>query len=333
MGRGPDPGGVLMSSGPQAPLPPPETPKPSPDEEAKGIKAPSSASLLRRVQESPWLWMAPVLIPFVLFLLLPVVEVIRLSFHQWDWHEWIPVGFAQYRRLFRDPEFHRAMTHTVVFAIAVVPCWVILTLIIASIIAPWHVRARARWTTVFYLTYLVSPVVLAIVWTWMLAPDQQGLINRGLAFFGVDPVPWLVSPRLALLGVILSTALTIPGSGVLLYGAAISALPRELYEAAELEGATKLTQWRKITIPLLKPTTLYLCVIYTIASFQVFERVYIMTGGGPAGATTVLVERIYADAFLSFDFGSAAAQAVVLLVLIAAVSSMQFRALAGEVRY
>lgn len=294
---------------------------------------PPSPPLAARLGESPWLWMAPVLIPFVLFLLLPVAEVVRLSFHRWDWFNWIPVGLAQYRRLFRDPEFFRALGHTLAFALAVVPCWVILTLVIASLIAPLHARARARWTTIFYLTYLVSPVVLAMVWTWMLAPDASGLVNRAFGWFGVEPVPWLVSPRLALVGVILSTALTIPGSGVLLYGAAISALPPELYEAARLEGATRFAQWRRITVPLLRPTTLYLSVIYTIASFQVFERVYIMTGGGPAGATSVLVERIYADAFLGFDFGAASAQAVVLLVLIAAVSSLQFRALAGEVQY
>lgn len=306
---------------PQAPRPP-----------ARGRDG-NAPSLVARLLESPWFWLAPILIPFVLFMLLPVAEVVRLSFHQWDWHEWIPVGFAQYRKLARDPEFLRALLHTFAFALAVVPAWVVLTLVIASLIAPLHARARARWTTVFYLTYLVSPVVLAMVWTWMLAPDGAGLLNRGLALIGVEPVPWLVSPRLALFGVILSTALTIPGSGVLLYGAAISALPRELYEAAELEGATRLTQWRRITIPLLRPTTLYLCVIYTIASFQVFERVYIMTGGGPAGATSVLVERIYTDAFLGFDFGSAAAQSVVLLVLIAAVSAFQFRALTGEVQY
>ncbi len=315
-----------------------ETRIPSPPEPGRGKGAGARTSeqpisRSARLMESPWLWLMPVLVPFVLFLLLPVVEVVRLSFHQWDWYEWTGVGFAQYRRLARDPEFLRAILHTLVFAMVVVPCWVILTLAIASLIAPLQARARARWTTVFYLTYLVSPVVLAIVWTWMLAPDGDGLINRGLGLFGVDPLPWLVSPRLALFGVILSTALTIPGSGVLLYGAAISALPRELYEAAQLEGATRFAQWRKITVPLLRPTTLYLCVIYTIASFQVFERVYIMTGGGPAGATSVLVERIYTDAFLSFDFGSAAAQAVVLLVLIAAVSSAQFKTLAGEVQY
>jgi multiple sugar transport system permease protein len=136
-----------------------------------------------------------------------------------------------------------------------------------------------------------------------------------------------------LTGVILSTALTIPGSGVVMYVAALGTLPRELYEAADLEGAGPLARWWHVTVPLLRPTTLYLSVIYTIASFQVFERVYIMTGGGPGGATTVLVEQIYSRAFGDFDFGAASAQAVVLLVLIAGVAWLQFRALRSDVQY
>ena len=120
---------------------------------------------------------------------------------------------------------------------------------------------------------------------------------------------------------------------MLLYSAAISTLPRELFEAAEIEGAGRLSRWRWITIPLLQPTTLYLTVIYTIASFQVFERVYIMTGGGPGGATTVMVEQIYTTAFLGFDFGAASAQAVVLLLMIAAIAWAQFRTLGTEIQY
>jgi multiple sugar transport system permease protein len=106
-----------------------------------------------------------------------------------------------------------------------------------------------------------------------------------------------------------------------------------LLEAAELEGAGPVRRWWHVTVPLLRPTTLYLTVIYTIASFQVFERVYVMTGGGPGGATTVLVEQIYSRAFGDFDFGAAGAQAMVLLALIAGVAWMQFRALRGEVEY
>jgi len=293
----------------------------------------SRPTLLTRIFDSPWLWLAPALLPFLLFLLIPVIEVVRLSFYRWDWFEEIPVGFAQYRRLFRDPEFFHALGHTLIFTAVVVPAWIFLTLAIAAIIAPMRRSFQSGWTTVFFLTYLVSPVVLAMVWTWMLAPDRTGIVNRMLGWVGISALPWLTSPRLALAGVILSTVVTIPGSGVLMYSAAISTLPTELFEAARLDGAGRFAQWRFVTIPLLKPTTLYLTVIYTIASFQVFERVYIMTGGGPAGATTVMVEQIYSNAFLNFDFGSASAQAVVLLLMISAVAWGQFRSLKSDIQF
>ncbi len=286
-----------------------------------------------RLADSPWLWLAPALIPFVLFLFAPAFEVARLSFHQWDWFEERFVGLGQYRRLLRDPDFFRALGHTLLFTLAVVPAWIVLTLAIAALVAPFRPAFRSGWTTTFYLTYLVSPVILAMIWTWMLAPDREGLMNRILGCVGLGPWPWLKSPRGALTGVILSTAITIPGSGVLLYGAALSTLPGELFESARLDGAGRLAQWRWITIPLLKPTTLYLMVIYTIASFQVFERVYIMTGGGPAGATTVMVEQIYSSAFLNFDFGAASAQAVLLLLIIAAVAWGQFVALKSDAQF
>src|SRR5262249_29418173 len=155
--------------------------------------------------------------------------------------------------------------------------------------------------------------------------------NRLLAWMHLGPAPWLASPRWALASIILSTMLTIPGSGVVIYAAAISGLPAELYEAAQLEGAGPISRWWHVTVPLLRPTTLYLAVVYTIASFQVFERVYIMTGGGPAGSTSVLVQQIYTRAFLDFNFGSASAEAMVLLVLIAGVAWFQFRFLRGKV--
>lgn len=281
----------------------------------------------------PWLWLLPALLPFVLFLLLPLVEVGRLSLVDWDWFTERFVGLAQFRRLAREPLFWRGLLHTIVFAAVVVPAWIILTLVIASMIAPRLPRAQGRWMTLFYMTYLVSPVILAIVWSWILDPSPAGLVNSVLARADIDPVPWLSSGRLALASVILSTVLTIPGSGVVMYAAALSTLPRELYEAAELEGAGPVQRWWHVTVPLLRPTTLYLTVIYTIASFQVFERVYIMTGGGPGGATSVLVEQIYTRAFLDFNFGTASAQSIVLLVLIAGVAWLQFRTLRSDVQY
>ena len=287
----------------------------------------------REVLEHPWVWLAPALIPFAVLLLVPIVEVVRLSLHRWDWFgtEW--VGWTQYRRLAFDPEFWRALWHTLLFATVVVPVWIVVTLLIASVIEPMTPRTRRGWMTTFYMTYLISPVVLAIVWSWMLWPGGEGLVNRLLGLLGLGPVPWLSDGRWALAGVILSTALTIPGSGVVIYTAAIAMLPRELYEAAHLEGAGPWRRWWHVTVPLVRPTTLYLSIIYTIASFQVFERVYIMTGGGPGGATSVLVYQIYSRAFLDFDFGAAAAQSVLLLVLIATIAWVQFRALRSDIQY
>lgn len=291
------------------------------------------ASRLRALVDHPLIWLLPVGIPFFLFLLLPLARVVTLSLQDWDWGQTAWVGAAQYRRLARDPEFWRAFLHTLLFAAAVVPAWIFLTLAIASMVAPLGRRARGAWMTAFYLTYMVSPVVLALVWRWMLAPDADGLINRALAALHLGPFPWLTSPRWALASVILSTIFTIPGSGVVIYAAAIAGLPAELYEAAHLEGAGPLTCWWRITVPLLRPTTLYLTVVYTIASFQVFERVYVMTGGGPGGATSVIVYQIYSKAFLDFDFGAAAAQSVILLALIAAVAGVQFKTLKSDVQY
>lgn len=294
---------------------------------------PPPSKRLALVLEHPWLWLAPALLPFALFVLLPILRVAWLSLHDWDWFNLTWVGVRQYRRLALDPAFWRALGHTLLFALVVVPGWVGLTLVIASIIAPRPARSRNLWMTLFYMTYLISPVVLALIWSWLLAPGDSGLANRALAHLGLGPFPWLTSAGWALWSVILSTLLTVPGSGVVIYAAAIGALPLELHEAAHLEGAGPLARWWHITVPLVRPTTLYLAVVYAIASFQVFERVYIMTGGGPAGATSVLVQQVYTRAFLDFDFGAASALAMVLLALVGLVAWLQFRLLKGHSEY
>jgi multiple sugar transport system permease protein len=133
--------------------------------------------------------------------------------------------------------------------------------------------------------------------------------------------------------IVLSTVLIVPGSGVVIYSAAIGSIPRDYYEAAEVEGASGLQRLLFITLPLLNPTTLYLMVIYTIAGFQIFERVYIMTGGGPINRTTTIVQLIYQTAFSDFNFGRASAQGLILFAIVATFSIIQFRALSADVEY
>jgi len=173
-----------------------------------------------------------------------------------------------------------------------------------------------------------------MVWRWIFNPNPFGLANAALGTLGLGPFLWIGSSDQALLAVILSAVLTIPGGGVVLYSAAIGSLPRELYEAADLEGAGPFAKWRHITVPLLRPTTLYLVVVYTILAFQVFERVYIMTnGGGPNNATITIVQLIYSTAFQFGRYGLASAMAVVLFVMAIVVAIAQFRSLRTDVEY
>jgi multiple sugar transport system permease protein len=161
------------------------------------------------------------------------------------------------------------------------------------------------------------------------------MLNHFLGTFGVGPIGWLQYPSTALFSIILSTIAIIPGTGVVLYSAAIANIPPEFYESAEVDGANTLQKLIHITVPMLRPTTLYLLVIYTIAGFQIFERVYIMTSGGPAHATTTIVQLIFETAFEGEpNYGYASAQSLVLFIIIAAISFFQFRFLGrGDLDY
>ncbi len=204
----------------------------------------------------------------------------------------------------------------------------------ATIVGGTFVGLENFVTLARYLPLVNSAILVAMVWRWIFNPNPFGLANALLGLLGLGPHPWIGSSDEALAAVILSTVLIIPGGGVVLYSAAIGGIPRELYEAAEVEGAGWYAKWRNITIPLLRPTTLYLIVVYTILAFQVFERVYIMTnGGGPNNATITIVQLIYSTAFQFGRYGLASAQAVVLFVMAVVVAVIQFRWLQTDVEY
>jgi multiple sugar transport system permease protein len=216
----------------------------------------------------------------------------------------------------------------------IVAAQVTLALVVASLIQPLGHKAQTFYRALFYLPLVNSAILVAMVWRWIFNPNPYGLANTALGVLGIEPLLWIGSSDQALAAVILSAVLTIPGGGVVLYSAAMGSLPRELYEAAEVEGAGALTKWWYITVPLLKPTTLYLLVIYTILAFQVFERVYVMTnGGGPNNATITIVQLIYSTAFQFGRYGLASAMAVVLFIMAVAVAVVQFRSLRSDVEY
>jgi multiple sugar transport system permease protein len=271
---------------------------------------------------------------FVVFTLVPVVQAFGLSLQSARivGGEWI--GLQNFVTLAEDPVFRQALGNTVLYSMVVVAAQLTLALVVASLIQPLGAKSQTFYRALFYLPLVNSAILVAMVWRWIFNPNPFGLANTVLGAVGFEPLLWIGSSDQALAAVILSAVLTIPGGGVVLYSAAMGSLPRALYEAAEVEGAGALTKWWYITVPLLKPTTLYLLVIYTILAFQVFERVYVMTnGGGPNNATITIVQLIYSTAFQFCRYGLASAMAVVLFIMAVAVAVVQFRSLRSDVEY
>ncbi len=282
-----------------------------------------------------YFFVAPIMFFFLIFLLYPVLRAFLLAFQEWELAGSRWVGLRNFQDIFfglSSRLFWETLEHTVVYAVFVVAFWIASSLVVAGLLQPLSNRVQALFRGAFYLPYVSSVVIISLVWIWIFNPSY-GFFNWLLGLVGLGPVRWLVDPRIALWSIILSTILIIPGSGVVMYSAAIGSIPKELYEAAEVEGANAVQRWLDITIPLLKPTTLYLTVVYTIAAFQVFDRVYVMTGGGPINATTTIVQLIYLTAFSDFNFGKASAEALVLFFIIAAFSVFQFKFLSTEVEY
>jgi multiple sugar transport system permease protein len=281
-----------------------------------------------------YLFVLPTFGLFVVFTLLPVVQGLALSLQNARVTGGDFIGLANFVTLAEDPVFRQALGNTILYATVVVAAQVTLALVVASLIQPLGARSRVFYRALFYLPLVNSAILVAMVWRWIFNANPFGLANAALGTIGLGPFLWIGSSDQALVAVILSAVLTIPGGGVVLYSAAIGSLPRELYEAAEVEGAGPFAKWWHITVPLLKPTTLYLLVVYTILAFQVFERVYIMTnGGGPNNATITIVQLIYSTAFQFGRYGLASAMAVVLFVMAIAVAVVQFRALRTDVEY
>jgi multiple sugar transport system permease protein len=269
---------------------------------------------------------------FTTFVLIPIVWSVFVSFQEYRVFgtEW--VGLRNFQEVLYDDLFWTAVGNTLRYAVVVMPSSVLIALILASLINPLKRGSQTFFRASFYLPTVASSVVIAMVWRWIFQ-TRFGLANYFLSLLGVDPVNWLHSSAWALRSVIIMAVLTPPGMGIILYLAAMGSIPESLYEAATIDGANRLTQWWKITLPLLKPTTLYLMIVSTIGSFQVFDQVMLMTQGGPGYATTTIVHRIYNVAFRDFQFGYAGAMSMFLFVAIITLAIIQSKVLSSDVEY
>jgi len=286
-----------------------------------------------------YLFVLPSMVFFVLFMFLPLGWSFVISFQEFGLAQSAWVGLDNYIALLNDPVFLQAALNTALYSVLTVAVWVLVAMVLATLIHPLPSKLRTFFRAAYYLPAVTSAVFIALVWRWILNANPWGLANWVLSLFGAGPAGFISDPspflgaNVALWSVILSSMLTIPAVGVVLYSAALSGIPRDLYEAAESEGAGAFAKFRHITMPLLKPITLYVAVIYTIAAFEVFERVYVMTGGGPGYATNTIVYLIWRTGFRFGEYGLASAEAFLLFLVIATISVLQFRALRSDVEY
>lgn len=292
------------------------------------------AQALRFWHRHKWsyFFVAPSMILFSVFIFYPVLQAFVLAFQKVDLRGGKWVGLKNFVDVFASPLFRASMQHTLLYALFVVLAWITTSMIVAALIQPLSNKVQALFRGAFYLPNVTSVIIISLVWIWIFEPDY-GFFNYLLSLVGIPRVLWLQNPDIALWSIVLSTVLIVPGSGVVLYSAAIGSIPRDYYEAAEVEGASWAAKLIHITFPLLKPTTLYLSVIYTIAGFQIFERVYIMTGGGPINSTMTIVQLVFQTAFSDFNYGRASAEALILFAIIAIFSFIQFKFLSTDVEY
>jgi multiple sugar transport system permease protein len=265
------------------------------------------------------LFLGPSLVGVALFVAGPIVASLALAFTSWDLLT--PptfVGLRNFERLARDVEFWAALRHTVTFLGGYVPL-VLVTGLAVAVALHGRVPGRSVFRAIFFLPVVTSWVAVALVWRWLLNP-HFGLVNAWLALLGIQGPAWLFDPTWAMASVILTSVWKDTGFVMVILLAGLQGIPREYYEASAIDGATRAQQLRHVTVPLLAPAIFFALTISLINSFQVFDQVYVMTGGGPAGATTVLVERIVRNAFSFSRMGYASAMSWVLFALIFATT-------------
>jgi ABC-type sugar transport system permease subunit len=287
---------------------------------------PARAALRRPSRPSPaWLYLGPALLVYALFWAGPAAYSLYLSFFDWDMASprMTPVGLENYRRVLTDPVFLVALRNTLVYVAGTVVVSITVGLGLALAIQRLP-KARAIYRFVFFLPVVTSITVVSLVWLFFFN-TQIGVVNQVLRLVGVRGLNWLNDPTTALLALIVVGVWKGFGYDVVLFTAGLVSIERDVYEAAALDGAGRWRTFRDVTWPLLSPVTLFAVVMGVIGSFQVFASVQLMTRGGPANATNVLVYHIWEAAFRFFDVGYAAALASLMAALVAALTIVQLR--------
>lgn len=274
-----------------------------------------------------WLFILPSLIGFLAFYAVPAVRGLIISFTNWDMLR-APqyVGLVNYQHLFQDSEFWHSLGVTVYYVLLNIPLQTVLAVCLAVMMDRLTKSFVVR--GILVLPWLMPPVVVALIWLWMLDPSL-GMLNQFLRLFGISRQPFLGSPGQAMPAIAAINIWQYTGYTAMLIFAGLQTIPKEVYEAASIDGATERRMFWSITLPLLRPVTVFVLVTTIIGSFQIFDTIAVTTKGGPVAATRVINWYIYEYAFNRFQMGYATAAAVVLFLILVVITILQMRFLQG----
>ncbi len=266
------------------------------------------------------------LIGVSIIVLFPIIATFILAFADWKFVQGIEnlkwVGLENFSELLGDKKFIQSVVNNAIF-IFTVPITMLVALCLAIIIDK-HVYLKSYFKVAFFMPYISSVVAIAVVWQVLFHPSQ-GPINQVLMSFGIEnPPTWISDPNFALISVMIIHIWISIGFNLIVYIAGLQSIPKELYEAADIDGANTWYKFRNITFPLISPTSFFLLITGIIATFKVFDLIAVLTQGGPLNSTTMLVWHLYEMAFLNLEIGYASAIAVVLFIFVFTITILQW---------
>lgn len=281
----------------------------------------------------PYLYILPTFVFLIAFTYVPIVRSVWMSLHESHVALARPVfvGLDNYRYAFSEPLFWKVLRNNLLYAVATIPTSVGLGLFFAVLVNR-PIRAAGLYRSALFYPTVLPMAAASMLWLWMLTPGY-GLVNHYLGRLGFPDIEWTGDPRYAMWALVIVGIWKYTGYYMVLLLAGLQALPSDLYEAAAIEGASPWQQFWKITFPLLSPTTFFVTVMAIINSFQSIDQVYLMTRGGPANATNMMVYYIYQVAFRFWDMGYASALSTVLFVVLLALTVLAFRVMHHRVHY
>lgn len=279
-----------------------------------------------------YLFILPMLFFFVSFIIFPMAKGIYISFFNYSLRKFEFIGFQNYISLMQDEVFLKGVRNTLLIVLGNVPIVVIFSLFVSINIYQKAAPIRSFFRAIFYLPTIASIVSITVVWGFIYEPNY-GVLNYIIEALGGNKITWLADPRFALAAVVMVLITTSVGQPIILYVAALGNVPVSYIEACQIDGANNWQIFTKITWPMLMPTSLYIIIITTINSFQVFSLIQLLTGGGPAYNTSTIMYQVYERAFTLNQYGLSSAMGVILAIIIMAISVVQYRFFGSDIEY